>query len=449
MLLIGPNLSPPLEIQGQRLEPDHAAPIVEARFLDVTLRGFAPDARVTIASVRPMVRWSGGAKGPWTQETVRMVAWATIRVGEDGSARLDRAPILAGSFARTGSAGLFWSGYPAGAPEIPADLPLGDATPAGDVEIRARSDRGEAAAGSVRFVEPDDVTVVPIDTPELHGCYAFPKGARRTGTLISLHGSEGGSVASARSRAIRFAARGVPTLGLNYFAWPNERIANLPAANLNTPVELLERARAWLAARPEVDPGRIGLYGVSKGAEFALVGASVFPWVRAVVAVVPSDSVWEGYPTPPRKGAESTWSLGGRPLPYIPLYDVEPGRYRVNTDRYEISRRDRPREAAAALIPLERTRARVLLLASDRDEVWASGRMARALETRMRRFGRGDRIEAHVYPLAGHQISGVGLFPVRLYGIQSEDPRDKLLDAEGEATVDADARTMRFLKRSL
>lgn len=447
-MIVAPPL-PSLEIQGKPLLTDAVAPIDGSRSPDLVLRGFPPQSRVTVSAVRDMEHWEGDAKGPWTKKKVRVVAWAKVECGRDGTVRLDRAKILSGSFTKSGSAGLFWSGYPVGSPKIPSDLSL----PAGEVkegQIAFRAVGGDrSVSGLADFRIPKGVRLVPIATPTLNGCFAYREGDRRKPALISLHGSEGSSVGSAQQRALNFASRGLPTLALNYFAWPHENVPNLSNSNLNTPVELLDTARLWLAERPEVAPKRIGLVGVSKGAEFSLVGASLFDWVKAVVAVVPTDVVWEGYPTPERKGRESTWSYRGEPLPYIPLYDPEPDRYRTNTERYERSRNDRPEAAKAAVIPLEKTRARVLLLAGDRDEVWASGAMSRRLAARMREFGKGRQIEAVVYPLAGHQISGPGLFPVRLYGVDSKDPRDKSIQAEGEATVDAWERTIRFFQRNL
>jgi dienelactone hydrolase len=71
-------------------------------------------------------------------------------------------------------------------------------------------------------------------------------------------------------------------------------IAGLPTALNRIPVEILERARAWLRARPEADVQRLGVVGASKGGEFALVLASIYDWIGAVVAFVPSDTVWQG-----------------------------------------------------------------------------------------------------------------------------------------------------------
>jgi dienelactone hydrolase len=102
-----------------------------------------------------------------------------------------------------------------------------------------------------------------------------------------LGGSEGGS-SFARRMAPRFAARGYAVLGLPYYSpgfGGGREIPSLPGSFVDVPVERLDSARAWLAAQPGVDGDRVGLYGASKGAEYALLGAAHLPWVRAVAAV--------------------------------------------------------------------------------------------------------------------------------------------------------------------
>jgi dienelactone hydrolase len=281
--------------------------------------------------------------------------------------------------------------------------------------------------------------------------YAYPQAGEKLPVVISLHGSEGGSVGKARSRAMPLASNGFAAVGVNYFSYPHEAIQGIPSQHAEIKLEIIESIREWLMTRPEVDINRIHLVGVSKGAELALLAASQFDWIKSTVAVVPSDVVWEGYSDGGnKKTAKSSWSVGGKPLPFVPLFEFDPkkeGMYRTNTERYSRSRDFHPDQAALAHIPVEKITGRILLLAGDRDEVWASGDMTRHIVERMTVAGKLDLVDVKIYPKAGHQIAGTGAFPVRLYGEQSPDLDAKDILAEGSAAADAWRRTIQFLKQ--
>jgi dipeptidyl aminopeptidase/acylaminoacyl peptidase len=286
--------------------------------------------------------------------------------------------------------------------------------------------------------------------------FVAPPGAQRLPTLIHLHGSEGGSINKARHDAMTYAGRGFATLAIAYFAWDYEAEGlDIPRSHINIPVETLDRARAWLASRPESDAARIGLIGNSKGGEFAVLGAATYPWVRATVGCVPSDVVWEGYGRTARPGeAISSWSLGGAPLPYIPTYndraygspeDVWPN----NGARYTQARAEFAAATTAARIPVERITRPVLLIGGDRDETWASGAMSRSIVAQMRRAGHGRLVTARVAPTAGHSLCGDGMFPSRAYQTQSSAPGAPDIDDEGAAAVAAFGAKIAFMRRWL
>lgn len=220
--------------------------------------------------------------------------------------------------------------------------------------------------------------------------------------------------------------------------------------HIEVPIETLEHARQWMIQRPEIDVHAINVYGVSKGAEFALLGATKFDWIKRVVAVVPSDVVWAGYGESGGLSAQrSSWSFEGEPLPYVPLFSFEPrleGMYRTNTERYTRSRMFHADRVAAARIPTESTSAKILLLAGDRDDVWDSSNMSRNIVERMFAANKLDQIHLHIFSRAGHQIAGTGTFPVRMYGVDSNDSNSKDIVPEGRAAARAWNLTIEFLQ---
>lgn len=114
-----------------------------------------------------------------------------------------------------------------------------------------------------------------------------------------LGGSEGGSIA-AHTSAPLLASQGYAVLGLPSYSPPSwgpegmkpAELPSRPNSFSNIEVSRLQQARDWLAQQPEVDASRIAVYGVSKGAEFALAAASRMDWIKAVV---PSNVIWEGW----------------------------------------------------------------------------------------------------------------------------------------------------------
>ena len=276
-------------------------------------------------------------------------------------------------------------------------------------------------------------------------------GTRRP-TLIVLGGSEGGDE-TARRFAPMFAKLGYSVLGLPYYDPgydPAHKIAGLPRAFVNIPVDRLQAARDWLAARPEVDPARIGLWGVSKGAEFALIAATRFDWVKAVVAVVPSDVVWEGWgDRTARPGTTASYAWKGQPFSFMPYegMDAELAKAARGQDMalrrvHDLGRARHPDRYAAARIPVERYHGRLLLIAGDLDAIWPSSEMARAIAKG--RAADGLPTELLVYPDAGHALGGDG---------NGLDPRVTKLGGTMEAIArdqrDAWERTRAFLTTAL
>ena len=432
---------------------------------DIRLSGLTPGEVVRLHAFRTMPRQTQNPDGSWSPQPVLLHAWADFAADGQGAVAVDTAAPLRGSWRRADGLGPVWSGYPRGDPELadvaPESLYALPPTRPNAMQLRVTRAGAVIASAETRILSATPETrFTTVDTGDVVGVFAAPAGLRRGPTVIILHGSEGGDLGRLRDVAARYAAQGFAALALAYWAPPYNNIPSARPHHLNTPIELIGRARDWLARQPEADPDRIGLFGWSKGAEFSEVAAVQYPWVRAVAACVPTDIVWEGDASgdwggggpggAPTNQRASSWSWQGRPLPYVPLlrYREDAG-YRTNTDRYVRSREQSPTEAAAAVIPLARARARVLLLGSDRDSVWASGDMARTLGERFRRAGRAADIEVRTYATAGHGICGDGIFPARLYGEQGHDPWSEDMTADGEATRDAYTATMAFMHRVL
>jgi hypothetical protein len=235
-------------------------------------------------------------------------------------------------------------------------------------------------------------------------------------------------------------AAGFHVVHVSYFRGPGQ-----PRALVNVPLETFDRAKAWAVAQPGVDPARIGVLGVSKGAEAALLYAARRADVAAVVAAQPSSVVWSGldwdYIFFPPYG--SSWSEGGKPLPYVTFggdgtYDFNKG----VIDGYRSGLRTLERHPDA-VIPVEAIKGPVLLVCGGSDTLWPSCEMARQAQARAQANG-GPPVTVLAYDGAGH--GG--------FGVPAQDPKGLSVwggtdEANNAARKDSWPKVMEFLKAHL
>jgi hypothetical protein len=265
--------------------------------------------------------------------------------------------------------------------------------------------------------------------------YAPPTPGRHPAILV-LGGSEGGLQGSV-PLARRLANEGYATFALAYFGAPG-----LPDQLDLLPVEYFRTALDWLEARPEVDRRRIGVIGVSKGAEAALEIASRYPDIRVVVVGVPSSVVWQSlnFTT-----VNSSWTTGGKPVAFVPYDTSKPftGVYNIYADSLATLAQHQD-----AIIPVEKINGPVLLVSGASDGMWPSGPMSEQVIARL--DAHHFRFEHRLlnYPNAGHGAFGAP--------IAADNPRAQTLarfggTLEGNLAARADGwpKVLAFLKNAL
>jgi dienelactone hydrolase len=222
--------------------------------------------------------------------------------------------------------------------------------------------------------------------------YIHPTTPGRHPALLILGGSEGGT-AGVRRLAAPFAAQGYAVLALSYFGTDG-----VPQNLDQIPLEYFATALRWLAARSEVDGARIGVFGISKGGEAALLVASRNPQVRATVAGVPSNVAWQGIIRPSWDN-RSSWSEGGRPLPWL-SYDFSHG-FTSILALYEGALATEAQHQDAE-IPVERINGPVLLISGRDDKMWPSSAMSDAVVARLRAHNFRFPVQHLAFENAGH-----------------------------------------------
>lgn len=275
--------------------------------------------------------------------------------------------------------------------------------------------------------------------------------------VVVLGGSGGGFDLD---KAALLARHGFATLALAYFGVPP-----LPTWLHRIPLEYFEAAFAWLASQPEIDTQRMGVLGVSRGAELALLLGSRLPQIRTVVGYAPSCVAWAASGRDKETGELiPSWMHGDKPVPFLPL----PLREFILRSALPVALLKRPvmfrnlfrtglrnsKAIAAAEIPVERIRGPILLVSGGDDHLWPAGEMSEAIVGRLKARGFNHRVERLHYPKAGHMLRYPYL-PTTARDSRNPHLRNARYSFGGTPSADAEAqadswrRAIEFLRSSL
>lgn len=222
-------------------------------------------------------------------------------------------------------------------------------------------------------------------------------------TIILLGGS-GGRFQT--QTAVYLAAKGYPVLDLMYFGQQG-----LPPRLERVPLEYLERAVRFVKQRRETNSSAVVLMGRSRGAEYALLYASRFGEVDAVISIVGSNTVWSA-----KSYFRSPWTLEGKDIPFArgsfrqALGYLWRGRG-VGQDQLSYFDSALSRPDRSAEIEVERISAPILLLSGQTDLQWPSAEMSERLLSRSAQHGSPHYIRHVRYDNAGHEFLALPFTP--------------------------------------
>jgi dienelactone hydrolase len=388
---------------------------------------------------------------------------ADFKADKNGRVDLATATAIRGYYHGIDARGLFWSQRLVGDADRAriAALHLDDpmTVPAGQ-QILTLERRGVVLDREVLTLRTGDSDILreEVHCGDWLGVYYHRPRAVQLPAVVILGGAEGGrTFADLLGPAL--ASRGFAAFGLVYFSPASDAIPGVPTALNRIPVEQLEKARAWLAARPEVAISRLGIVGASKGGEFALELASIYEWVNAAVAYVPSDIVWQGFGYGVSEATMgSSWTRHGEDIPFLRqtgqrdeiIRGRQPGAAPIELAR--ISRANisaaSSEELAAASIPIERSHAALLLVGGGDDRTGDSGASVERAGNRLKRESYRFPYQALIYPHAGHGIVGTGWRPTTTHntGIFNDGGTPQ---ADAEAQADSWIKALEFLRSEL
>lgn len=239
----------------------------------------------------------------------------------------------------------------------------------------------------------------------------FYESPKPTGKAILLVGGSGEKRPFVEARAQALCREGFHVLALGYYLWKP-----LPAQTVSIPVDYAEKAVAFLQHNPFVPVEKIGMTGLSLGAEYTLLCASYLPEISCVAAVSGFDFVVEGCKNMLFRQRRSYFCYHGTDVPYEPTEalshlgrtlrawkkDPRYGAYAMNRFYYNECF---PNRTDASRIKVENIRGDILLLAPAYDDTWPSDaavpRMMQVLEEKQFPY----RHEAVLYEKASHYLA--------------------------------------------
>ncbi|MFC7074680.1 acyl-CoA thioester hydrolase/BAAT C-terminal domain-containing protein [Halovenus rubra] len=273
-----------------------------------------------------------------------------------------------------------------------------------EVTIRISQEGVELGAKTVdrTFGDPA-VEATPADSTAFVGTVYEPGDDGPHPAVVVLHGS-GGEPAQTTARLL--ASHGFVALALHYFDWRG-RHEMLPQELVEVPLEFVEAASDWLLNDSRVEGSAVGLWGTSKGGEYALLSGARLDSVGPVVSVNGSGVVWQGF-SQGQVVESPSWVADGNSLSYVsytddptvwdssPPMEMEP----AYTASYNEAIAD---EIDRATISVEAIDGPVLLVSGGMDSMWDSPKLQGIAADRLERHG--CNYEHIIYEQAGHGIT--------------------------------------------
>ena len=258
--------------------------------------------------------------------------------------------------------------------------------------------------------------------------------------LIAFSGSDGIYLLS-QKLAEKFQSAGLTTMALAYWNMPG-----LPESLENIPVEYLGKVSDKLK---EMGYEKIGLWGISMGAEYALLAASRLPEkFSCVIACSPIDFVTQGLTKKKLVADGAAFSFEGKTLActrykrsmtkmtMIKAF-LKNGEYTVRFMYDDIAEAPEP----DSLIKAENIKGPILIFAGELDSMWpatlAGDRIIKRLEEYKFEYGK----ELYKYEMGSHYMVPMALKSDKIFKVERKHPEEC-------ARIKADIweKTLNFIK---
>ena len=245
------------------------------------------------------------------------------------------------------------------------------------------------------------------------GHLAEPDGGSDRAVIVIMGGEQ--SILPGIKFAERFADYGITGLAVSLFG-----AEGLPDSPLQIPLDMFIPAVEYLREKKEIE--HISVYGQSMGSIFAVLVAQYIGGMENLIMVSPTHVPFEGTLKDKKTmTGRSVATFKAEDIPFVraDFSKIKAAKYYKHPDAeykvlgmwiaYHDAYKDREK-AEKAMLHVEKTGARILLIAGHEDEAWPAEYSVREIEKNLKDAGYEKDVKVIVYPHGSHLN---GLMPNR------------------------------------
>ncbi|RQO34367.1 hypothetical protein DBR39_20285 [Chryseobacterium sp. KBW03] len=198
------------------------------------------------------------------------------------------------------------------------------------------------------------------------------------GLVVGLGGSEGGNAWASRhwkSVKDQFLDKDYAFLALAYFGSKN-------SPKFLDKIEIQDVYNAISVAKQKTHTDKIAIVGGSRGADLALLLGSYYTDISCIIALSASHVAFPGNTS---HFSTSSWTFGGKELSFVPVNEAAVP-FMIQHDirkAFEAMLQDKTAEAKS-LIKVENSKASILLMSGNQDEICPSAEMSDKIIQRLK-----------------------------------------------------------------
>ena len=284
---------------------------------------------------------------------------------------------------------------------------------------------------------------ITVKEAGFYGLYHEPENPYDVETAVIVIGGSEGNENIPLNVGAMFAQRGIAALGVCYW-----NVEGLPDELVRVPIDPFEKAIEWLK-----DKGykKIVLYGISKGAELALLCASLMEDVSGVIALSPMHCIWDGMHGNKSMFAKTFSSVSefiykGKDFPCMKA-DLKYGPAIWNLlvhqeiDLSYMYERPLKHFDESTAIPVENIKGNILFIYAEKDNMWPSKQAVEYMVNRLKEHNFAYTVECISYAKASHILVPLHPPQLKMFKVERKYPEDCRYNRD-----DAFERTIRWIK---